>query len=230
MDSRLAMKLPRQFVPFLVFVFCLSPSGFEGGEPERTTPAAGAAMPGKEAGQVRIDNGLKMKLVWCPSGDFKMGSPASENGRGMGEDQVAVTLTTGYWLGKYEVTQGEWKALMGTEPWKGQEFAKEGNDFPATFVNWEDAVKFCARLSDQERQARRLPESWEYSLPTEAQWERACRAGTETPFCFGDDGSKLVDYAWFHDTTWKDRVPHAHRVGQKNPNLWFLYDMLVVSL
>jgi formylglycine-generating enzyme required for sulfatase activity len=131
----------------------------------------------------------------------------------------------GFWLGKYEVTQSEWKQGLGTEPWQDKEFTKEGDDFPATIVSWDDAMNFCRGLTEQERIAGRLPESWEYTLPTEAQWERACRARTETNFSFGDDDSKLVEYAWFHGTTWKDGEPYAHRVGQKKPNPWGLYDM-----
>src|SRR5260221_12599332 len=73
---------------------------------------------GKEAGQVRDDNGLKLKLVWCPPGKFKMGSPKSEKGRFDDEDQVNVTLTKGFWMGKYEITQSEWKSVMESEPWK----------------------------------------------------------------------------------------------------------------
>ena len=180
---------------------------------------------GKEAGQVRDDNVLKMKLVWCPPGKFTMGSPPSEQGRINNEDQVNVTLTNGFWLGKYEVTQSEWKQVMKTEPWKEKAFTKEGEDFPATFVSWDGATDFCRKLTEQERQAGRLPKDWEYTLPTEAQLERACRGRTETKFSFGDDESKLGHYAWFLDNTWKAHEQHAHRVGQKKANPWGLFDM-----
>ena len=139
--------------------------------------------------------------------------------------RVKAFLTGGYWLGKCEVTQSEWKEVMETEPWKGEALTKEGADFPATFVQWSEAIDFCRKLTEQERQAGRLSDECEYTLPTEAQWERACRARTETLFSFGDDASQLGDYGWFVNNTRKAREPYAHRVGQKKPNPWGLYDM-----
>lgn len=194
-------------------------------ESGQSPTSAADPMVGKEPGQVRDDNGLKTKLVWCPAGTFKMGSPKSEEGRDKGEDQVEVTLTNGFWLGKYEVTRSEWKQVMGTEPWKGRKFTKEGADYPATRVRWHDAVDFCRKLTEQERQAGRLSNGWEYTLPTEAQWERACRARTDARFSFGDDESKLGDYAWFEKNAFSADEQYAHGVGQKKPNPWGLCDM-----
>ncbi len=204
---------------------CLCLTRANSDEPGKTPAPAADAMIGKEAGQVRDDNGLKMKLVWCPPGKFTMGSPKSEKQRRKNEDQADVTLTTGFWLSKYEVTQSEWKQVMRTEPWKGQDFTEEGADFPATFVSWNDAVDFCRKLTEQERQAGRLPKDWEYTLATEAQWERACRARTETRFSFGNDESKLGDYAWFEENALNAGEKYAHRVGQKKANPWGLCDM-----
>ncbi|MFN0051906.1 MAG: formylglycine-generating enzyme family protein [Planctomycetales bacterium] len=136
---------------------------------------------------------------------------------------VKVCLTRGYWLGKYEVTQGEWKQVMQTEPWKAEERVKERDDFPATFLDWKDAMDFCRRLTSQEREARRISDAWEYSLPTEAEWERACRARTSTTFSFGNDESKLGEYACFEGNL--RRVWFVRRVGQKLPNSWGLHDM-----
>ena len=99
-------------------------------------------------------------------------------------------------MGKYEVTQEEWDRVMGTTPWKGSQLVKEDARFPATFVSWEDATEFAAKLTTQERQAGRLPAGWRYTLPTEAQWECACRAGTQTAYGFGSDAARLSDYAW----------------------------------
>jgi sulfatase modifying factor 1 len=114
---------------------------------------------------------------------------------------------------------------MKTEPWKGQEFTKEGADFPATYVSWDTATAFCRKLTEQERQAGRLPKDWEYTLPTEAQWEYACRARTKTKFSFSDDESKLGDYAWFFGNARMAGEFYAHQVGQKKANLWGLFDM-----
>ncbi len=133
---------------------------------------------------------------------------------------MKVFLKKGYWLGKFEVTQFEWKQVMQTEPWKGQKFTKEGADYPATFVSWDDATDFCSKLTEQERQAGRLSNDWAYMLPTEAQWERACRARTETRFSFGDDQSKLGEYAWYGVNAFDAGEQYAHRVGQKKANPW----------
>lgn len=180
---------------------------------------------GKDGGQVRDDNDLKMKFVWCPPRKLSMGSPPSEQRRINNEDQVNVTLTNGFWLGRCEVTQSEWKQVMKTEPWAGQKVQKEGADFPARFVSWDDASSFCRKLTEQERKAGRLSNDWEYTLPTEAQWERACRAGTDTRFSFGDYSSKLEDYAvWFAE--YEDaRKAYCQPVGQKRANPLGLYDM-----
>src|SRR5580765_5268887 len=104
---------------------------------------------------------------------------------------------------------------MKTEPWKAQRVTQQGADFPATWISWKDASDFCRKLTEQERQAGRLSNDWEYTLPTEAQWESACRARTETAFNFGNDESKLGDYAWFVDNTIEAGEFYPHRVGQK---------------
>jgi formylglycine-generating enzyme required for sulfatase activity len=201
-------------------------------EPGNASTPAADSTPGKEAGQMRNDNSLTMKLVWCPPGKFKMGSPESEVKRANNEaPQVDVTLTKGVWLGKFEVTQGLWESLMGTTPWKGKTAVQEGEDYPATYLNSEDAFQFCRKLTDVERKAGRLTEAWEYTLPTEAQWEYACRAGTTTRFSFGDDASELSHYAWFGRFYGEDGKQneigelYPHEVGQKKPNPWGLHDM-----
>ena len=139
------------------------------------------------------------------------------------EAQVAVTLTKPFELGKYEVTQGQWKSVMGTEPWDGQDNVKADKDCPATYVSWDDATEFCETLTEIERKAGKLKADEEYRLPTEAQWEYACRAGTTTAFSFGDDESKLGEYGWFGGNTRGE--DYAHKVGTKKPNPWGLHDM-----
>ncbi len=116
-----------------------------------------------------------------------MGSPKDDKERSSTEDQVQVTLTTGFWLGQYEVTQAEWRRIMQTAPWSGQDSVKEGDEYSASYISWGGATIFCEKLTKQERAAGRLPAEWEYTLPTEAQWEYACRAGTTFRFSFGDD-------------------------------------------
>lgn len=208
-------------------------------------------MQGRQAGDVRDDNGLKMAFVWCPPGQFKMGSPKSEAGRLSKENLVEATLTKGFWLGRTEVTQGQWEKVLGTTPWKTEKGfrktrlekgiltaqgpvtslapdVKEGADCAATYMTWEEAIDFCRKLTEQERAADRLPADWEYTLPREVQWEYACRAGTTSVYSFGDDESLLGDYAWWgglsgHGTA--ETQKYAHPVGTKLPNPWGLCDM-----
>jgi formylglycine-generating enzyme required for sulfatase activity len=177
---------------------------------------------GTRAGEIRDDNSLQLRLVWCPPGRFTMGSQMNEKDRRDNEGPVEVTLTNGFWLGQTEVTQGQWQHVMHTKPWsEWTEFVKQGSGYPATYVTRDDAMAFCETLTAEEHRAGRLPAVWRYILPTEAQWEYACRAGTTTRFSFGDDDSHVSDYAWSH--SW--RPSFAHEVGQKRPNPWGLYDM-----
>ena len=118
------------------------------------------------------------------------------------------------------MTQAQWKAVMGTEPWKGQEYSKyvkEGANYPATFANWDDAVFFCKILSEKEGKT--------YRLPTEAEWEYACRAGTQTTWSFGDDASSVGQYAWYEGNADGIGEEYAHEVQRKKPNAFGLFDM-----
>ncbi len=160
---------------------------------------------------------MGMELVLIPPGKFAMGSSPAEKDRKGDENQADVTLTKAYYLGKTEVTQGQWRAVMGTSPWKGQANVREGDDYPATNVSWHDARAFCTKLSEKEKIV--------YRLPTEAEWEFACRAGTTTRFSFGDDEDLLNDYAWTHTNTEKLDSGNAHEVGQLARNPFGLYDM-----
>lgn len=121
------------------------------------------------------------RLVWVPAGTFRRGSPESEVGRNGDETRHAVTLTEGFWISRYEVTQGEYAALMGSNP----STFPSGADYPVESLRWTDASQYCAQLTAREAAAGRLPEGYVYRLPTEAEWECACRAGTETPFHSG---------------------------------------------
>ena len=164
-----------------------------------------------------VTNPIGMVLIEIPAGMFTMGSPTGEKGRQENEEQVTVTLTKPFGLGKTAVTQGQWKKVMGTEPWEG----KADKDCPTSCVNWNDATGFCQRLTDLERKAGELKATESYRLPTEAEWEYACRAGTTTAFSFGNDEQQLGNYGWFSGNVFS--YPHA--VGLKKPNPWGLYDM-----
>lgn len=162
-------------------------------------------------------NSIGMGLVLIPPGQFRMGSPPAEKDGNGTEDQVQVTLTRPFYLGTTEVTQAEWKQVMGTKHWQGNDDARDGDDFPASYVSWDEARTFCKKLSAKENAA--------YRLPTEAEWEYACRAGTTTRFSFGDDASKLGEFAWHDDNAEHRGEKFAHAVGQKQANPFGLYDM-----
>ena len=141
-----------------------------------------------------------------------MGSPDSEEGRWDSEGPVhEVELSRGFWLGKYEVTQGEWEAVMGNKPSSHTGDARR----PVERVSWNDVQGFIAKLND-------AAGSDVYRLPSEAEWEYACRAGTSTRWSFGDDESRLGDYAWYHGN---NSPSGTKAVGGKLPNPWGLYDM-----
>jgi formylglycine-generating enzyme required for sulfatase activity len=173
------------------------------------------AQPPKE-----LTNSLGMKLVLIPKGKFLMGSPDTATDRNKHELQHEVTISRDYYLGAYEVTQGQYEKVMGENPsyFQGAKVAGDSTNHPVEMVSWEEAVKFCRRLSllPEEKAAGRV-----YRLPTEAEWEYACRAGSKTAYSFGDADKQLDNYAWCGINS--DRKTHA--VGQKKPNAWGLYDM-----
>jgi formylglycine-generating enzyme required for sulfatase activity len=160
---------------------------------------------------------IDMELKLIEAGSFLMGCPADQVDIESDEKpQRRVRISKPFLVGQTEVTQSQWKAVMGTSPWKGKKSVREGSDYPATHVTWEGAVAFCKRLGQREGET--------YRLPTEAEWEYACRAGTLTNYSFGDDGKKLGDYAW-HGQYTEGSERYAHRVATKLPNPWGLYDM-----
>ncbi len=167
-----------------------------------------------------ITNSIGIKLMPIPKGQFQMGSGVQEEGYRLKEPRHEVTLTRDYYLGAFEVTQAQYSKLMGNNPSKfqGDQVGNiDSSNHPVYQASWEDAVDFCKRLSElpEEKAAGRV-----YHLPTEAEWEYACRAGSNAPFGFG--GLELVDdYGWFSSNCKGISQP----VGKKEPNAWGLYDM-----
>ncbi len=162
----------------------------------------------------RWQNALGMDFARIPAGTFAMGSEENDS-----EQPVhPVTISRSFYLGTTVVTQGQWKAVMGAEPWKGESYVQEGDAYPAVYVSWEDAQAFIKKLNGQDDASR-------YRLPSEAEWEYACRAGSTTAYSFGDDASELGEYAWYFENADEVGEEYAHRVGQKRSNAWGLYDM-----
>jgi formylglycine-generating enzyme required for sulfatase activity len=159
-------------------------------------------------GDVNVDlgGGVSMEMVLIHPGSFLMGS---DKGQDNERPVHKVTLTKPFYLGKYEVTQHQWQAVMGENP---AEF--KGPNNPVEEVSWEDCQAFVLELT------KKIPGKT-FVLPTEAQWEYACRAGSRTEYAYGDDPAGLGAYAWYLGNS----DSRTHPVGQKKPNAWGLYDM-----
>jgi formylglycine-generating enzyme required for sulfatase activity len=188
-----------------------------------------------------ITNGVGVKLVLIQPGRFTMGSQVSEEGSKEHETLHKVELTKPYYLGTTEVTENQWALVIGPslitemveerDPKTNRLISKIekqrpnpllGSQLPKTSVSWEDAVKFCQRLSELPEEKK---ENRTYRLPTEAEWEYACRAGTSTAYNFGDKATAIGDYAWFVGNSKKNNLRQRHTVAAKKPNALGLYDM-----
>ena len=168
------------------------------------------AMSAPSSNPKTIINSIGMEFVLIPAGEFDMGSPSGEAGRYDDEGPVhKVKISNGFYLGKYEVTQKQWREVMGDTP----SYFK-GDDLPVEKVSWNDIHEFIKKLNQKEG-------SNKYRLPSEAEWEYAARAGTSTRYSFGDDEVELGDYAWYGGNS----DSSTHPVGQKKPNPWGMYDM-----
>lgn len=163
------------------------------------------------------------------------GQVTSNTGRMTFDNQnpVSVELTQGFWMGKHEVTRKQWTDVMGSLPPSIDRYWSSQDSRPVTNVSWTDAKLYCEKLNSRYRDAGDLPEGWRFDLPTEAQWEHACRAGTGTAYSFGDDYRSLEDHAW---VTTNSRTAQQgpgstffqsqpQEVGTKLPNGWGLHDM-----
>jgi len=157
----------------------------------------------------RVIRDLGLELVWVTPGTFVMGTAVG--GYDSERPVMKVSITKGYWLGNTEVTQGQWHALMGTSP---AQFT--GDNRPVEQVSWYDAMAFCEKLTERERTAGRLPAGFAYTLPTEAQWEYACRAGSTGAYAGDLDG-----LGWYD----KNSLAETHLVAKKQANAWGLFDM-----
>jgi formylglycine-generating enzyme required for sulfatase activity len=179
-------------------------------------PIEGSDFEGSSLGLVRNPKG---PFKWIPPGTFQMGSTAAtDRDRFDDETPHMVTLTQGFWLLDHEVTQQEYQAIMGRNPSNYR-----GEDLPVERVTWQDAVDFCNKLTEKDRKEGRIAPNQEYRLPSEAEWEYACRAGTKGPLYVDyKDRSKEMDaIAW-----WDGNARKTRPVKQKLPNAFGLYDMI----
>jgi formylglycine-generating enzyme required for sulfatase activity len=169
-------------------------------EPEVTKKSGEEEEPKKT-----FTNSIGMKFVLIPAGEFMMGSNEYDSEKPVHN----VTISKPFYLGVYPVTQREWKAVIGDNP-----SGFKGDDLPVENISWHDAQEFINKLNEKEEISK-------YRLPSEAEWEYAARAGTTTRYSFGDDESKIGEYAWY----WENSGNKTHPVGQKQSNPWGLYDM-----
>lgn len=181
--------------------------------PPGQSPVSNSASRATQVLTLDLGNTVTMTCVLVPAGSFRMGSPDDEKERSKNEGpQHDVTLSKPFYMGAYKVTQEQYEQIMGQNPstWKGDP------QFPVEAVSWGNAVEFCKKVSARSGQHVRLP--------TEAEWEYACRAGTLTRFFFGDADTEFGDYAWYKANSAGGAVP-IHPVGGKKPNPWGLYDL-----
>ena len=193
---------------------------------------AGVDVPGRYGTQWKVEviardasvldilpGGVPIEFVRIGPGTFMMGSPDSDDMAENNEKpQHEVTISQEFYLGVYEITQAQWERVMGTRPWEGESDVQEDPHNPSLFIGWDDMQTFIQTLNAAAGVDL-------YRLPTEAEWEYACRAGTTTRWSFGDDENLLGQYAWHHGNTFDLGEGYAHQVGTLLPNPWGLYDM-----
>ena len=188
----------------------------------------GEGMPEEDI-TITLPRGIKLEMVWIQPGRFLMGSPLTEPERDDDEGpQHEVTITEGFYLAKYEVTQVQWESVVNTSPWVTGSTSQDRGNFPANRMRWQDVETFIRELNEEVGEDV-------FRLPTEAEWEYACRAGTKTLWSFGEDSTRIGDFARYYENSRRTIVmddgsiaygsPEAQETGGGFPNPWGLYDM-----
>ena len=199
-------------ISMVVLVVVVAVGSFAVANAEESKEAGGKTKSSPKERTFDLGKGIKLEMVLIKSGTFMMGSPDSDKDAEREEQpQHRVRITRPFYLGKYLVTQEQWEAMMGSNP---SHF--KGPKNPVEQVSWDDCQLYLEKLN-----AKIGTQSGKFGLPTAAQWEYACRAGSTTRYCFGDDESKFGEYAWYVENSGIT----THPVGQKKPNAWGLYDM-----
>ncbi len=212
--------LKSTFLMLQVGLACIAITGCQKPDPDPTLSVSETfTLPGN----------VLLEMIGIPAGTFMMGSTSRESADAVptalgkvpfpkSETPVhQVTITQDFQLGKYEVTKAQWEAVMETTPWSGQSFVLDDPDSPATHVSWNDAQAFITTLNGMTGET--------FRLPTEAEWEYACRAGSTTEYYFGDSSATLSDYAWWEGNAVNAAERYAHVVGHLLPNDFGLFDM-----
>ena len=213
----------------VVFVFCVAQMVIAGDVAQVADTNKVAVSSSQVTNNLTIDlRGVKMEFVWIPAGEFMMGSPETERDRQDNEMLHKVSISRGFWMGKYEVTQEQWEIMMGRNPG-----SFNGKTRPVEKVNWDDCHEFIAKLNASQAKVKGLV----FRFPTEAEWEYACRAGTTTRYYFGDSEDDLHYYGNYcdmscsiemgqRDARYDDGYSNTAPVGSYKPNKFGLYDML----
>jgi formylglycine-generating enzyme len=192
----------------------------------RSETATTPPFEGATAGDARTFGGISFR--WCPPGTFRMGSPPTEPERRPDEGQVDVRLSSGFWMARTEVTQGQWKRVVGALPGELTPSGGDGDDFPVYNVTYSQAETFCLRLAERARASGELPAPWTVRLPTEAQWEYACRAGTQYATAFGNSLNRRQANFKGKVYNGSDEGPslnHATPIARYPANAWGLHDL-----
>ncbi|MBM3277852.1 MAG: formylglycine-generating enzyme family protein [Candidatus Handelsmanbacteria bacterium] len=185
---------------------------------ESTEPGEPGAVVEREL-SAALPGGVTMEFVWVEPGFFLMGAAPGEKGRSSDEaPQHEKEIGRGFYLGRFEVTQAQWEAVMVTRPWADGVYVLDQPECPAVNISWLDVHQFIHRLNEAAGDSL-------YRLRTEAEWEYACRAGTTTRWSYSNAESQLTAYAWFYENTWHAGSIHAQPVGTMFSNPWGLYDM-----
>ena len=239
---------PINFLPLILTLILGTVMTIAAKDPEERQDRSDEAP---DAGSPYTIAGLDLPLKWIPPGSFVMGSPVTERKREREEHQHEVVISRGFWIGACEVTVDQWKSfvhargyqteaergggirqwIQGQWPhvkgssWRNPGFAQTG-DHPVVGISWNDAMAFCEWLTDRERQANRLTSGYRYALPTEAEWEYACRAGYEGPFL--PDVKSMKDEFWFRFGDGLGGIlakDHTHPTGTRRSNAWGLQNV-----
>jgi formylglycine-generating enzyme required for sulfatase activity len=204
--------------PVLVGLVCVMAFGSaaiaEGGKPG--SAGSPASQPARPTMSLDVARNVPMRFVLVPAGKLTVAGSSGRGGKAP-TSQRDVIFARPFYIGVTEVTQEQWKAVMATEPWAGKDLAPPSASQPASCIGYDDAGRFCAKLSAAWRRTARLP--------TGVEWEYACRAGGKGAYCFGDDLKQLGEYSWFGGNSAVEKKPQAHPVGQKRPNAWGLFDV-----